>query len=45
VAAYDTVAGLRKAAGIDATLDVVLQRLIHPNTLDNIESYFEREAS
>jgi ABC-type multidrug transport system ATPase subunit len=45
VAAYDTVAGLRKSAGIDATLDVVLQRLMHPDTLDNIESYFEREAS
>jgi ABC-type multidrug transport system ATPase subunit len=39
--ALDTVAGLRDRAGIDAPLDEVLQRLIHPDTLENIDHYFE----
>jgi ABC-2 type transport system ATP-binding protein len=45
LAAYDTVEGLKRAAGDGATLEVVFQRLMHPEALANIESYFvEREA-
>lgn len=45
VAAFDTVQGLKQCVGGGANLDVVFQRLMHPETLDNIESYFiEREG-
>ncbi len=43
LAAYDTVAGLRREAGIEGDLGEVLQRLIHPETLGNIDAYFEEE--
>ncbi len=45
LAAFDTVEGLRKQAGIDGGLDEVLQQLIHPDTLENIDNYFSEEAS
>jgi ABC-2 type transport system ATP-binding protein len=45
LAAYDTIEALKRDAAPDATLEVVLQRLMHSETLANIESYFaEREA-
>jgi ABC-type multidrug transport system ATPase subunit len=45
LAAYDTVDGLKRTAGDGATLEIVFQRLMHPEALANIESYFiEREA-
>jgi ABC-type multidrug transport system ATPase subunit len=43
VAANDTVEGLKRAAGVEGGFDVVLQQLMHPETLENIESYFEEE--
>jgi ABC-2 type transport system ATP-binding protein len=45
VTANDTVAGLKQAAGVEGGLDVALQKLMHPETLSNIESYFEEELS
>jgi ABC-type multidrug transport system ATPase subunit len=44
LAAYDTVAGLKRAAGDGGTLEIVLQRLLSPETLANIEDYFEGDA-
>jgi ABC-type multidrug transport system ATPase subunit len=44
LAAFDTVEGLRQQAGIEGGLDEVLQRLIHPDTLDNIDNYFAEEV-
>ena len=45
LAAYDTIEGLRRQAGIEGSLDEVLQTLIHPDTLTNINSYFEEGQS
>jgi ABC-type multidrug transport system ATPase subunit len=45
VAAYDTVDGLKRSAGGDATLETALQRLLSPETVKNIDSYFEEEPS
>lgn len=45
LAAYDTVAGLQRMAGGDANLEIVLQRLLSPETIENIESYFEEDVS
>jgi len=44
LAAFETIEGLRKQAGIEGGLDEVLQRLIHPDTLGNIEAYFEEKT-
>ena len=44
LAAFDTVEGLRQQAGIEGGLDEVLQRLIHPDTLGNIDNYFAEEV-
>ena len=41
VLAYDTADGLRARAGASGPLADVLERLIHPQTLDNIRQYFE----
>jgi len=44
LAAFDTVEGLREQSGVDeGGLDEVFQKLIHPDTLDNIDSYFAEE--
>jgi ABC-2 type transport system ATP-binding protein len=45
VAAYDTVAELKRDAGDGASLETVLQRLLSPETIENIDSYFEEELS
>jgi ABC-type multidrug transport system ATPase subunit len=43
VAANDTVAGLKAKAGVDGPLELALEKLMYPETLENIESYFEEE--
>ena len=45
VAAYDTLAGLREKTECRGSLSEVLERLIHPHTLDNIEDYFRQAPS
>jgi ABC-type multidrug transport system ATPase subunit len=45
VAAYDTVDGLKRLAGVGATLETALQQLLSPETIENIDSYFEEELS
>lgn len=44
LAAFDTADGLRRLTGTEGTLAEVLQRLLNPETLANIEHYFEREG-
>jgi len=44
VAAQDTLAGLRAQTQCDGSLSEVLERLVHPQTLENIAGYF-RETS
>jgi len=39
--AYDTPDGLRKSTGVDGPLEEVLEHLLHPETLEHIEHYFE----
>ncbi|UCD27930.1 MAG: ABC transporter ATP-binding protein [Planctomycetota bacterium] len=41
VIAYETPEGLRRITGCSGSLQEVLERLIHPQTLENIEKYFE----
>lgn len=41
VAAFDTLAGLRSQAGTDASLGVVFQQLMYPQTAQRLERYFE----
>jgi ABC-type multidrug transport system ATPase subunit len=41
VVACDTADGLRARAGVSGPLAEVLERLIHPQTADNIRQYFE----
>ena len=41
VVAYETADGLRARANTSGPLAEVLERLIHPQTLDNIQHYFE----
>ena len=43
VAVNDTVAGLKAAAGVEGPLELALEKLMYPETLENIESYFEEE--
>jgi ABC-type multidrug transport system ATPase subunit len=38
--AYETPGGLRRLTDCDGTLQEVLERMIHPETLENIEQYF-----
>ena len=40
IAAFDTLDQLRKQAGCEGSLAEVYQRLVHPQSLDNIEAYF-----
>jgi ABC-2 type transport system ATP-binding protein len=44
LAAFDSVEGLRRSTGSDGPLAEVLQRLLNPETLANIEHYFELEG-
>jgi ABC-type multidrug transport system ATPase subunit len=45
LAAYDTAEGLRRQTGTAGSFAEVLQRLLNPETLENIEHYFERDAN
>jgi len=40
IAAFDTPAGLRELTGCSGSLQEVLERLISPQTIENIERYF-----
>jgi len=44
LAAFDTPDGLRRQTGCDGTLNEVLERLINPETMANIDHYFEEAA-
>ncbi|MBN1911941.1 MAG: ABC transporter ATP-binding protein [Pirellulales bacterium] len=43
--AYDTVDGLRHLTGCPGPLAEVLEKLIHPETADHIQQYFEGQQS
>lgn len=43
VIAYDTAEGLRRQTEVSGPLAEVLERLIHPQTLDNLQRYFGGE--
>jgi len=43
--AFDTADGLRRLTGTDGSLAEVLQRILNPETLANIDYYFEREST
>lgn len=45
IAAYDTIDGLRRQTDCHGTLQEVLERLLNPQTIDNIERYFGGSAS
>jgi ABC-type multidrug transport system ATPase subunit len=45
LAAFDTADGLRRSTGADGPLADVLHRLLNPETLANIDYYFQRESS
>jgi ABC-type multidrug transport system ATPase subunit len=45
ILAYDTADGLRKTAGCTGPLPEVLEKLIHPDVFENIESYLQRRQS
>ena len=45
IVAHDTIEGLRRMVQSSGTLDEVIARLIHPNTLDNLAHYFEEPSS
>jgi ABC-2 type transport system ATP-binding protein len=42
--AFDSVEGLRRQTGVDGPLAEVLQRLLNPEVLANIDYYFERDS-
>jgi ABC-type multidrug transport system ATPase subunit len=44
LAAFDTADGLRRQTGTEGPLADVLQRMLNPATLENIEHYFRRSA-
>ncbi len=44
VAAYDTVEGLRRRVQSSGPLAEVLERLLHPETLDHVKEYFRAMA-
>ena len=45
ILAYDTADGLRKTAGCTGPLPEVLEKLIHPDVFENIESYLQGRQS
>lgn len=44
VAAFDTLAGLRKSTGLHGSLGDILERLLYPETMDKLKTYFEETA-
>ena len=45
VIAYDTMEGLRNQSGCQGALPVVFEKIVNPQTLEQIESYFNRTRS
>jgi hypothetical protein len=45
VAAFDTAEGLRRRAECAGPLAEALERLLHPETLDNVAHYFAETPS
>jgi ABC-2 type transport system ATP-binding protein len=45
IAAVDTLPGLREQTGCNGSLSEVLGRLTHPQTLENLERYFEESRT
>lgn len=41
IAAYDTLDGFRRQTGLSGSLGEVLERLIHPDTVDAVDRYFQ----
>ena len=44
VLAYDSIEGLRRSTGCRGTLGEILERMIYPETLKNLDHYFEEYA-
>lgn len=44
VLAFDSIEGLRRSSGCRGTLGEILERMIYPETLKNLEHYFEEYA-
>lgn len=42
IVAFDTMDGLRAQTGLSASLPEVFEKLVHPQTLEHIEGYFNR---
>ncbi|HZM03583.1 MAG TPA: hypothetical protein VFC44_11290, partial [Candidatus Saccharimonadales bacterium] len=42
VIAYETLDGLRAKTGCAGSLPEVFEKIVHPQTLDHIEKYFNR---
>ena len=42
VAAYDTLAGLRAKTGCPGSLPEVFEKIVHPQTMEHLEKYFNR---
>jgi ABC-type multidrug transport system ATPase subunit len=42
VVAYDTLAGLRAKTGCAGALPEVFEKIVHPQTMDHLEEYFNR---
>jgi ABC-2 type transport system ATP-binding protein len=45
VIAHDTIAGLRRLAGCDGKLEEVYERLVRPQTTENVDKYFAPSPS
>jgi hypothetical protein len=43
--AYDTIAGLRERTGCSGSLSEVYEKLVSPQTLEEIENYFNRPTA
>lgn len=44
VVAFDTLAGLRASTGIHGSLGEILERLLYPETMQKLKSYFEERT-
>jgi ABC-2 type transport system ATP-binding protein len=45
ILAYDTLDGLRRATGCHGSLGQVLEKMIYPETMQNLKNYFQEHAS
>ncbi|HLQ45694.1 MAG TPA: ABC transporter ATP-binding protein [Planctomycetaceae bacterium] len=44
VAAFDTLAGLRESAGVHGSLGDILERMLYPDTMRKLQTYFEENT-